>query len=348
MERDPLTGRLTRKEFLRQVAEQKSGAVVYLDVDDMRAVNDAFGHDKGDAVLAELSALVGEACPEALVGRYGGGEFVLYLEDVSLAVAAAERIRAAVDRHFMQLRAETRAATSLVVSPATGPLTVSIGIADVSHYPSVRVAVGAADYAMSQAYARGSNRIQMDSRSHSIDLLTGLQTRSAFDIALRRRLPSSAEGLGLLLCNVDALRRVNVRYGYDVGDELLCSVAIAFRPAPSSWSAARYGGDQFVAVVESCHPHDIERVAEQAWNAAVRAAARVRDNLRSIAIVDCDGNETSSREPFGVSLSALWVPPSSGFDTTMLMEALYDILSEMRRLSRTGYVSLRLPATVRT
>lgn len=347
MERDPLTGRLTRKEFLRQTAKQKSGAVVYLDVDEMMAVNDAFGHDKGDAVLAELSALIGQACPEGLVSRQGGDEFAVYFEDVSFAIAAAERIREAAYVRFMQLRAETRAATSLVVSAATGPLTVSMGIAEVSHYPSVRVAVSAADYAMCQAKTQGSNRIQMDSRSHNIDLLTSLQKRSAFDEALRRRLASSAEGFGLLLCNLDALRGVNVAYGHDVGDEVLCSVAAAFRPASSPWGAARYGADQFVAVVESCHPHDIERVAEQAWDTAVRAAARVRDTLPSIAIDDCDGNEASSREPFGVSLSAMWVPPSSSFDTTMLMEALYDVLSEMRRLNRTGYFSLRLPAAVR-
>ena len=105
--RDPLTGLYNRTFFLDQIgpladlgASRGQGlAVLMLDVDHFKRVNDALGHDAGDAVLREVAAVLRESTRgEDLVARYGGEEFVAALPVASPAQATerAERIRAAL------------------------------------------------------------------------------------------------------------------------------------------------------------------------------------------------------------------------------------------------------------
>ena len=80
---------------------QHSLAVLMLDVDRFKSVNDRYGHRTGDRVLRAVAGLMREVVPpEALLGRYGGEEFLLVLpgHDLESARRVAERLRAAVEQ----------------------------------------------------------------------------------------------------------------------------------------------------------------------------------------------------------------------------------------------------------
>jgi diguanylate cyclase (GGDEF)-like protein len=102
--RDTLTGLYNRAYFLNQIralADRNATlglglAVIMLDVDNFKRVNDVYGHLTGDMVLKDVAAVLRESTRgEDLVARYGGEEFVIALPVASLAPAAAraERIR---------------------------------------------------------------------------------------------------------------------------------------------------------------------------------------------------------------------------------------------------------------
>ena len=160
--RDALTGLYNRAYFLEQIgvlAESAAAkglglAVLMLDVDHFKRVNDAHGHDAGDAVLREVAQVLRESTrAEDLVARYGGEEFVLALPVSAPDQASdrAERIRAAV------------AARRVAVPTSAAPLrlTASVGLvyARPGRAPAVSSLVTAADRALYQAKNLGRNRV---------------------------------------------------------------------------------------------------------------------------------------------------------------------------------------------
>ena len=79
---DSLTGVLARSYYLESVRAQfgVGGALMLIDADHFKRVNDAFGHDVGDEALKVIgAALSAEAPPESLVGRIGGEEFSIFM-----------------------------------------------------------------------------------------------------------------------------------------------------------------------------------------------------------------------------------------------------------------------------
>jgi diguanylate cyclase (GGDEF)-like protein len=105
---DPLTGVLNRRafeaEFGREIARAHRSraplAILLLDLDHFKNINDAYGHAIGDTVLSEVAHLLQRALRRAdLVARLGGEEFAALLPDTDRRQAAvtAERLRAAVE-----------------------------------------------------------------------------------------------------------------------------------------------------------------------------------------------------------------------------------------------------------
>lgn len=106
---DPLTGSLNRRGFVERALAQleamrrsgRSGAIVVLDIDNFKPVNDRFGHAAGDELLCWVATtLEGAVRPSDAVGRIGGDEFAVFLSDLDSeqSRASAARIEQALQK----------------------------------------------------------------------------------------------------------------------------------------------------------------------------------------------------------------------------------------------------------
>jgi diguanylate cyclase (GGDEF)-like protein len=158
--RDELTGILNRRAFHSQVGERrahpardKPWALLVLDIDNFKKINDQFGHEGGDMVLCGVvAAISGCLRAEDIFARAGGEEFWILLPNVSRAEAEqiAERVRASVERKNVRLGARSIQAT------------VSIGMAAQSSAydpQTLRTAFTGADHALYEAKLRGRNQV---------------------------------------------------------------------------------------------------------------------------------------------------------------------------------------------
>ena len=99
LNRGAFTGMVTRHLDRRTTADGVGGALLIVDADDFKSVNDRFGHDSGDEALRQIADAIREALRSTdLVGRLGGEEFGIFLAGTDLAAAdhVAERVRSAV------------------------------------------------------------------------------------------------------------------------------------------------------------------------------------------------------------------------------------------------------------
>jgi diguanylate cyclase (GGDEF)-like protein len=160
---DPLTG-VTNRRFFYELAEAEVGrslrsahplAVVMLDVDHFKRINDRHGHLAGDGVLRNVAAECGRTLRQSDVfARFGGEEFVCLLPETDLAAAlvAAERLRAAVE------------ATPLAAPGGEAlRVTVSVGVAHrgAGEDGSLDGLLARADAAMYASKDRGRNRVSV-------------------------------------------------------------------------------------------------------------------------------------------------------------------------------------------
>lgn len=126
----------------------ESVALLFVDIDDFKRVNDTYGHSEGDDVLRQVAArFTGAVRSMDTVARLGGDEFVVLVLDADAAVAraVAAKLLAAFERPFSL--ADGRAAR----------VTCSIGIATASGATDVAALIGRADGAMYEAKAAGRN-----------------------------------------------------------------------------------------------------------------------------------------------------------------------------------------------
>ncbi|MCT4779888.1 MULTISPECIES: diguanylate cyclase [Exiguobacterium] len=152
---DGLTNLANRRKLDETLASyDKDGfafSVLIVDIDFFKSVNDTYGHDGGDVVLRQLSHLLEHCCPDqAMVGRYGGEEFVLLLPDITLkeAVRLGETIRSAcADQHFV-----------FSTYPAFH-VTLSIGAASSDQGETSFEVVQKADQSLYQAKQTGRNKV---------------------------------------------------------------------------------------------------------------------------------------------------------------------------------------------
>lgn len=159
-ERDALTGLLNRRGFVRR-CEQAFGdlhhvpfGLLLIDVDHFKHINDQFGHEIGDAVLANLGARLrnleqGHPC---LAGRLGGEEFVVGISGLSTRGL----------RTFADLILEVLGEVNGDIAPAYPKVTVSIGVASGTGSGPFGVLYGTADRALYEAKAGGRNRAVLD------------------------------------------------------------------------------------------------------------------------------------------------------------------------------------------
>jgi len=157
---DPLTGVANRRSFLERLEIEQSrirrfgvlGALLMLDIDHFKKVNDTFGHTIGDSVLRQLCDLHGQWLRDIdLMGRLGGEEFGILLPgtDVAGALQVAERFRCEVANMPFQGDSGRIA------------VTVSIGVTRIDPTDAGPESVLArADVALYTAKLRGRNRVE--------------------------------------------------------------------------------------------------------------------------------------------------------------------------------------------
>ncbi len=163
--RDTLTGLYNRwyvvekidSEINRSLRHGSPMAVLMLDIDHFKRVNDSYGHSVGDVVLQSVGRVLRESCRVYDVpGRYGGEEFCIVLPETRIGNTAvvAERIRGRLE------------STEMMVGDIALSVTASIGIAGVESSPQDRVLspaalIDRADRALYSAKHRGRNRIEV-------------------------------------------------------------------------------------------------------------------------------------------------------------------------------------------
>lgn len=162
---DGLTALLNRRAFLRLLREELERsrryrhpcALLLLDVDRFKAVNDAWGHPAGDAVLRAIAErLRNEVRPTDRVARYGGEEFAVLLPetDAAGAAAAAERVRAAIAATPITLSADRAVSVTASAGVAAYPV----------HGSDEEALVAAADGALYAAKDGGRSRVVTSGR----------------------------------------------------------------------------------------------------------------------------------------------------------------------------------------
>lgn len=162
--RDTLTGVANRRKLLetldgawkRAQREKTCLAFILLDVDDFKAINDTYGHIRGDECLSSIArqlevSLRDSACT---LGRYGGEEFGIVLPDTSMAQAAEMAETCCQDIEKLQLPHE---------SSMYGIVTLSLGVACVWPKPgeSSDTLISKADAALYLAKENGKNRVEL-------------------------------------------------------------------------------------------------------------------------------------------------------------------------------------------
>ncbi|MOA06850.1 Response regulator PleD [compost metagenome] len=148
---DPLTGLLNRRGMQIPLEQWQTGnhpfAVIAIDIDHFKQVNDQFGHDVGDQLLRQLAQLIRQVSRSAdVLCRSGGEEFTILLPGTTLAnaCAIAERLRQCV--------ADSP-------SPNGTPMTISLGVAHCPDSGSVESSLKQADRALYAAKHQGRNRV---------------------------------------------------------------------------------------------------------------------------------------------------------------------------------------------
>ncbi|MET0886473.1 MAG: diguanylate cyclase, partial [Mycetocola sp.] len=147
---DSLTGLPNRRALMvrldQALARSASGgsiAALFVDLDRFKDVNDTYGHDVGDTVLAHAAQKISSAIrSQDIVGRIGGDEFVVICEDIepSEAAAVARRIDAAIRTPVVSELRSIHVTASIGTATVTPPITPSelLNLADSDMYESKR------------------------------------------------------------------------------------------------------------------------------------------------------------------------------------------------------------------
>ncbi|MBW7901881.1 MAG: EAL domain-containing protein [Rhodocyclaceae bacterium] len=207
---DPLTGLPNRRlllDRLRQALaagqrQRTHGALLYLDLDHFKMLNDTRGHDAGDDLLMQVAGRLREVVREEdTVSRIGGDEFIVMLEGLDAAAASAaaraenvaEKIRTALTRPFPLRDGDYTLSSSIGVSLFLGRET------------DVQTLLKQADMALYEAKEAGRNTIRFFSQAmqDTIDerarILAGLRRaleRDEFELYLQPQFDASGQQLG--------------------------------------------------------------------------------------------------------------------------------------------------------
>lgn len=155
---DPLTQTNNRSAFddyiKREISlaerHSKHLAIIFLDIDHFKHINDQYGHDCGDVALTSVAKWIKEGLRTSdAVFRFGGEEFVIILSETDLVGAelVAERIRSAIENHTL----------SYNMQPIS--ITASLGVSELRPNDTLDALIKRADGAMYKAKKSGRNQV---------------------------------------------------------------------------------------------------------------------------------------------------------------------------------------------
>jgi diguanylate cyclase (GGDEF)-like protein/PAS domain S-box-containing protein len=298
----------------------RTAAVLFIDIDDFKLVNDCYGHATGDALLKEASNRL-KACirPDGTLSRMGGDEFTVLVEDIqepSDAVRVAERIQDSFRRPF--------ALDGIEVFKST-----SIGIALISPETSAEAVLQNADIAMYRAKAKGKACTELFDRAMHEQVVSRLSLEAKLRTALQNgelmlhyqpivRLDTGRiHGFeALLRWQPQRLHSIPPSTFIPVAEECGLIVPISLWILKTAcMQAATWGRDYstkpplYVSVNISarhfCHGAFIEHVKDALQESAVDPACIIIELTESVAMSDVKGtSETMSQlRSLGVKMS---------------------------------------------
>ena len=145
MSRRYLTDRLDRRKH------DRTHALLFVDLDDFKTVNDGYGHEVGDELLIEIAKSMIAVCrANDFVARIGGDEFCVFLENVNLkkATVIAERFRIAIE------------GANVTVKDKKVARSASIGVTELAPHQAMMDAIYIADAAQYAAKEGGRNKVE--------------------------------------------------------------------------------------------------------------------------------------------------------------------------------------------
>ncbi|MBR5419861.1 MAG: EAL domain-containing protein [Lachnospiraceae bacterium] len=255
--KDLLTGVMNRNEMNNYVDELSNGkyspssvGVIFADLNGLKEVNDIEGHNAGDALLKNASAILREVFDEKEIFRAGGDEFSIILRDVT------------------QDELDARIAEVDEKCKKSGDVSIAMGGSVEADSRNVRMALRSADEKMyenkkkfysqyvSAERGRGNERSANESdmlRRMNYDQLTGLPSMSFFFKLAeneRRRMHEEGKVSVILFLNLHGMGEYNKKFGYIEGDKLLREVALLLSESFGAESCSRFEQDHFAAIAE--------------------------------------------------------------------------------------------------
>lgn len=236
----------TRASLVRWYPETSTGVI--------QSVTTGHHLQRGAPVSAE--SLVGQLCAAGLPQVW---EDALLLEQVTPVYSAGTRIAALGSVSVVPLKQGDVVSGAIVIESET------VGGVLLRDMRNVRLLGAVASVSLETVW-----QMEEATRRARTDALTGLANRRAFDEALARAIAEAdrfGHNVGLVVCDVDAFKRVNDVYGHEVGDHVLRSVAASLSSGVRGVDlVVRYGGDELVMLLGKAD-------VAMAWEVAERMRA---------------------------------------------------------------------------
>lgn len=143
---------IIEKEIIRSNRYNSAFAVILIDIDDFKKINDTFGHNAGDKVLVQFSSILTQTIRESdIAGRWGGEEFLITCPETTIdgALSLAEKLRLNIEKNIFE---------------DAGNITASLGVAGIKHSDNVKSLVHRADKSLYLAKKAGKNKVMGESR----------------------------------------------------------------------------------------------------------------------------------------------------------------------------------------
>lgn len=223
---EPMTGLINKQKGLKMIKQvlvnytEQTHAVLFVDLDNFKDINDKYGHIIGDKAIKYVAESLKDMYSENnIVVRFGGDEFIIFSPNITSRnriVRKANRMLENINQYKISLQTEEK-------------LTASIGITFTNGNVDVQEIIDRADKALYVAKQNGKSQCYVFGADH-IDpadstLFGGICRRKEFLKIVDENLPLSKGKMCLVAINLEHFRFFNQWYGTAAGDDLLFEIA---------------------------------------------------------------------------------------------------------------------------